>query len=84
MKVDKDIEERKDGSKIGSMKRLLIALFLFLQQYSAAALVLTAKSITRCNKISTEPNFAEYYLIGTLYSLIISVLFYVLLFFVLV
>lgn len=84
MKDNKDVDTRKAGAKIGSMERLLIALFLFLQQYSAAALVLTAKSITRYNKISTEPNFAEYYLIGTLYSLIVSVLFYVLLFFVLV
>lgn len=61
------------GSIIGSLERLLIALLMSYGQYGAIGLVFTAKSVTRFDKISKEPSFAEYYLIGSLYS-IISVL----------
>lgn len=45
-------------------------ILLAVRQYSAAGLVLTAKSIARYDKISKESDFAEYYLIGTLLSLL--------------
>lgn len=61
------------GSLIGNLERLLVAILMFYGQYNAIGLVFTAKSITRFERISKEPSFAEYYLIGSLYS-IISVL----------
>lgn len=50
-----------------------MGILIILGQFAAIGLVFTAKSIARYNKISESPAFAEYYLIGSLYS-IISVL----------
>ncbi len=46
----------------------------------AIGLVLTAKSIARYDKISRSSTFAEYYLIGTLASLIMVLLIHALVF----
>lgn len=68
------------GSIIGIMERILMVLFLSIQQYSAIGFVLTAKSITRFDRITKDNKFAEYYLIGTLYSVIMAIVPYLLLF----
>ena len=49
-------------------------IFLFIKQYSAVGLVLTAKSIARYDKISKDKDFAEYYLLGTLISTLVSII----------
>lgn len=56
------------GAWIGTLERMIIALLLSVHQYSAIGLVLTAKSVARYDKISKDPAFAEYYLLGTLLS----------------
>ncbi|HBL83653.1 MAG: hypothetical protein A2Y17_09065 [Clostridiales bacterium GWF2_38_85] len=71
-------EKKGSGSFIGILERLVIAIFLAINQYSAIGLVLTAKSIARYNKISNEKEFAEYYLLGTLMSTVIVILAYLL------
>ncbi len=53
---------------IGTIERIIMLIFLSIGQYSAIGLVLTAKSIARYDKIAKEPEFAEYYLLGTLLS----------------
>jgi hypothetical protein len=68
------------GTMIGLLERILMALMIALQQFPAIGLVLTAKSIARYDKISKKPAFAEYFLIGTLYSTIATIALYVLLF----
>jgi hypothetical protein len=70
----KNQESNKAGSMIGNLERILILVLLLFNQYTAIAFILTAKSITRYNKIVEDPPFAEYYLIGTLTSVIIAVL----------
>ncbi|WP_167956543.1 DUF3307 domain-containing protein [Anaerosporobacter faecicola] len=68
-----DMETSADtnaGAFIGSLERLVILIFLSLGQYSAIGLILTAKSIARYNRITTDRAFAEYYLLGTLLSMI--------------
>ena len=65
--------ELKKGAVIGSLERLLILYLLIAGQFTAIGLVVTGKSIARYNKIVEEKEFAEYYLIGTFYS-ILSVL----------
>lgn len=66
---DKDIEhDRNAGRFIGTVERLIILIFISLEQYAAIGLVLTAKSIARYDKIISKPSFAEYYLLGTLLS----------------
>ncbi len=62
------------GRAIGTLERWIMAIFLALGQYSAMGLTLTAKSIVRFSKIEKDPAFAEYYLLGTLYSMLIALL----------
>lgn len=64
------------GALIGNLERLLVAILMFYGQYSSVGLVFTAKSITRFERISKEPSFAEYYLIGSLYSIICVLIIY--------
>lgn len=58
------------GAVIGSLERFLCAIFIGLGQYASIGLIYTAKSISRFKKIEEDPGFAEYYLIGTLYSIL--------------
>ena len=58
------------GATIGSLERFLITAFFVNNQYSLIGLILTAKSIARFSKLSDDKNFAEYYLMGTLLSVL--------------
>jgi len=69
--VDKD---RKAGRVIGTLERVIILIFISINQFAAIGLVLTAKSIARYDKISKEKDFAEYYLLGTLISTVIVII----------
>lgn len=60
--------DRKAGRKIGTIERLIMFMFISVDQYAAMGLVLTAKSIARYDKIAKDAKFAEYYLLGTLLS----------------
>ncbi|MCD6322031.1 MAG: hypothetical protein J7L77_03285 [Clostridiales bacterium] len=71
------------GGLIGSMERILIVIFLLLGEYIAIGFVFTAKSITRYKRISIQKEFAEYYLLGTLYSLLAALAVYGIVFIVL-
>ncbi|NLA71848.1 MAG: DUF3307 domain-containing protein [Clostridiaceae bacterium] len=63
-----DTSDKKAGRLIGTLERTITLILISLNQYAAIALVLTAKSIARYDKISKDPVFSEYYLIGTLLS----------------
>ncbi len=60
------------GAYIGALERLLAAALLALGQYAAIALVFTAKSIARFRALENR-EFAEYYLFGTLLSVVTTV-----------
>lgn len=68
------------GAWIGNLERTLSGILILLGQFSAVGLAMTAKSVARYNEISENPSFAEYYLIGTLYSILYTVALYCLLF----
>lgn len=72
---EKDAGEEvgKAGATIGTLERIVMMAMLCLGQYAAVGLVLTAKSIARYDRIAKEPKFAEYYLLGTLTSLLYAV-----------
>lgn len=72
--------DNNTGRKIGTIERLIMFILLYLNQYSAIGLVLTAKSIARYDQITKDEKFAEYYLLGTLISVGITVVCAVLLF----
>lgn len=71
---------RNAGAIIGTLERIIVCVMFFLGEYAAIAIVLTAKSIARYNKLQAEPKFAEYYLIGTLssiaYAVFVSMIFF--------
>ncbi|MEA4883932.1 MAG: hypothetical protein VB144_09835 [Clostridia bacterium] len=69
-----DNETIKAGRVIGMLERWIMATFIVLGQYGAIGLTLTAKSIARFSKIEKDPAFAEYYLLGTLFSMVIALL----------
>ncbi|TEB07425.1 hypothetical protein Psch_00978 [Pelotomaculum schinkii] len=60
------------GKYIGIFERTIILTLVLYGSYSAVAFVLTAKSIARFNELKNK-DFAEYYLIGTLVSLLIAI-----------
>lgn len=71
--VNKEVNDNNLGRIIGTIERLVLFLLIFNGMYTLAGLVLTAKSIARYNKISTDKIFAEVYLLGTLLSLLLVV-----------
>lgn len=62
------------GQWIGYTERFLIMSFILLSRYEAIGLLIAAKSIFRFNEISKdkERKEAEYFLIGTLFSISIA------------
>lgn len=66
--------EKNAGRFIGTVERIIMLIFLYINQYSAIGLVLTAKSIARYDRITKEKDFAEYYLLGTLLSTLLVII----------
>lgn len=60
------------GRLIGILERLLALILVLVGQWGAMALLLAAKSIARFEELK-ERRFAEYYLVGTLASLLVAV-----------
>ena len=61
------------GHLIGILERLLGLVLVLMGQWGALAVVMAAKSIARFEELK-ERRFAEYYLVGTLASLVVAVL----------
>lgn len=64
------------GAIIGNLERILSAVFLAMNQIAAIGFIYTAKSIARFKEIEENKGFAEYYLIGTLFSILYVVVAY--------
>lgn len=60
------------GGRIGSLERIVSVVMMHLGQYAAIALVFTAKSVVRFKDFENR-DFAEYYLYGTLMSVVTAV-----------
>ncbi|MDA3931880.1 MAG: DUF3307 domain-containing protein [Tenericutes bacterium] len=76
---EEKIKPKQTGALIGTLERTLVLLALMANSYIVIGYIIAAKSIARFEKMK-DKQFAEYYLIGTLSSLIWSILvFYVLL-----
>jgi len=61
------------GAMIGFLERIFTLTFVLIGQYTALVLILTAKSIARFEELK-DRKFAEYYLIGTLSSMLFAML----------
>lgn len=64
---------QRAGAVIGVLERIFTVTLVLLGQYSAVAIVFAAKSIVRFGE-ARERRFAEYYLVGTLSSILVAVL----------
>ena len=60
------------GRKIGMLERVLALVLILLDQWAAMVLLVAVKSIARFEELKVR-RFAEYYLVGTLSSLIVAV-----------
>lgn len=61
------------GATIGILERIFTLTLVLIGQYTALVLILTAKSIARFEELKNR-KFAEYYLIGTLSSMLFAML----------
>lgn len=64
------------GALIGTLERLIIVILLCNNAYSSIAFIFAAKSLARYDKISKDKEFAEYYLMGSLFSVFATLLLY--------
>jgi len=62
---------KRAGALIGCLERILVFTLILMQQYAGISIVFAAKSIARFENLK-DRKFAEYYLIGTLSSIISS------------
>lgn len=64
---------KRAGTVIGVLERLFTVTLVILGQYAAITILFAAKSIIRFGE-SRERRFAEYYLVGTLASVLFALL----------
>jgi hypothetical protein len=69
---DVDDAEYNRGRMIGELERVLLLVLVFLDQYFAISFLLGAKGLIRSREFE-DRNFAEYFLIGTLTSILLAV-----------
>lgn len=64
---------KRAGAIIGVLERIFVLTLVLIGEYSSIALIFTAKSIARFEELKSR-KFAEYYLIGTLASILCAML----------
>lgn len=69
-------ETMKHGVIIGRLERLLILILLMFGNYTGITVIIGLKTLTRFKEIGENKAFGEYYLIGTLTSILISLIGY--------
>ena len=67
-----DIQEFDRGKLIGILERGLIYFLIIFNQIAAIAIIIALKSIARFKEMD-DKNFAEYFLIGSLLSIVVAV-----------
>ena len=65
-------ETENSGEWIGVMERMITLTFVLTGSYTAIAFAITAKSIARFKELENK-SFAEYYLLGSISSLVVAV-----------
>src|SRR5699024_9833613 len=73
---EKNLETDYIGMTIGYSERLIIIVFVVMNQYTALGLIIAAKSILRFSGDKSDENVkkeSEYVLVGTMISLVLGV-----------
>ena len=73
-KPEEDNSKERRGAFIGTLERLLTILLVGLQSYTAVGFIITMKSIARYEKVQKEKEFAEYFLAGTMLSILCALI----------
>jgi hypothetical protein len=68
---------RNAGAIIGAFERIVMFAMMYINVAIAIGIVLTAKTISRYDQISKDKAFSQYYLIGTLYSITLAILIFI-------
>lgn len=77
--VDDDKGHKNAGAIIGTLERVLMLIFLVMSEFTAIGYVIAAKSLARFSKLA-KTQFGEYFIIGTLFSVLYTILVYYFLF----
>lgn len=70
--LDRD-SSTQAGRYIGMAERALMLTLVLADALTAVAFVITAKSLARFEKLTTDKAFGEYYLVGTLASTLLAI-----------
>ncbi|MFA6733023.1 MAG: hypothetical protein WCS07_09815, partial [Sphaerochaeta sp.] len=68
------------GKVIGYLERLILAILLIVGQYGVIGWVIAAKTFARSKQLSDSQAFSEYFLVGTLSSILATLSLYFLVF----
>jgi hypothetical protein len=68
------VEVNEYGKWIGYCERIIIFLLFFLQAYEGIAIIVALKTFARYQQLN-QKNFVEKYLLGTLFSVMMAILF---------
>ncbi|NLA97279.1 MAG: DUF3307 domain-containing protein [Spirochaetales bacterium] len=61
------------GKVIGYLERLMLVLLLIIGQYGVIGWVIAAKTLARSKQLSDSQAFCEYFLVGTLFSILSTI-----------
>lgn len=78
MEKAKFIDEISIGKWIGILERFLIVIFMFINQFSGLAVIISIKTLARFKMLENKI-FGEYYLIGTMVSVSYTLIGFILL-----
>jgi len=67
-----DIEEYNRGRLIGNLERIVLTIVVAAGSYAALAFLVAAKGVVRSDEFEKDRDFTEYFLIGSLSSVLVA------------
>jgi hypothetical protein len=67
-----DTKEYNRGRLIGNLERIVLTIVIAAGSYAALAFLVAAKGVVRSDEFDKNRNFAEYFLIGSLSSVLVA------------
>ena len=67
-----DVEEYNRGRLIGNLERIVLTIVIAGGSYAALAFLVAAKGVVRSGEFQNDRDFAEYFLIGSLSSVLVA------------
>jgi hypothetical protein len=67
-----DVEEYNRGRLIGNLERIVLTIVIAAGSYAALAFLIAAKGLVRSDEFNKNRDFTEYFLIGSLSSVLVA------------